>query len=65
MIKCPQCKSLMEPHKNPCRPFCSDRCKEIDLGRWFMGDYSVAATNVSTEELEVLEREIEKKQYDE
>jgi hypothetical protein len=30
-----------------------------------MGEYSVAATNVSSEELEVLEREIEKKQYNE
>tara|TARA_Y100001934_G_scaffold282635_1_gene397379 strand:- start:1503 stop:1619 length:117 start_codon:yes stop_codon:yes gene_type:complete len=22
-------------------PFCSDRCKKIDLGRWFEEDYSL------------------------
>ena len=25
------------------RPFCSRRCADIDLGRWFKGDYRVAA----------------------
>jgi endogenous inhibitor of DNA gyrase (YacG/DUF329 family) len=24
-------------------PFCSDRCKMTDLGRWLSGDYRVAA----------------------
>ena len=61
MTKCPQCKTLMKPHKESYRPFCSDRCKEIDLGHWFMEDYSVAATDVTSEEMEILEREIEKK----
>ena len=23
------------------RPFCSERCKMADLGRWFAGDYRV------------------------
>lgn len=22
-------------------PFCSDRCKLVDLGRWFNGEYSI------------------------
>jgi uncharacterized protein len=26
------------------RPFCSERCKMADLGRWFSGDYRVAGT---------------------
>ena len=51
----------MKPHKESYRPFCSDRCKDIDLGHWFMEDYSVAATDVTSEEMEILEREIEKK----
>ena len=25
------------------RPFCSPRCREIDLGRWFSGVYAVPA----------------------
>lgn len=23
------------------KPFCSKRCADIDLGRWFRGDYAV------------------------
>ncbi len=25
------------------RPFCSERCKMVDLGRWLSGDYRVPA----------------------
>ena len=31
---CPQCKSLTRSTNNPWRPFCSERCKLIDLGDW-------------------------------
>lgn len=27
----------------PARPFCSERCKTIDLGNWLLGDYRVAS----------------------
>jgi len=35
-IKCPHChkKCLWDISINPFRPFCSDRCKLIDLGDW-------------------------------
>ena len=23
------------------RPFCSPRCADVDLGRWFSGDYAI------------------------
>jgi endogenous inhibitor of DNA gyrase (YacG/DUF329 family) len=26
-------------------PFCSDRCKLIDLGRWFDGDYVIPGSD--------------------
>lgn len=26
---------------NPFRPFCSERCKLVDLGNWISGTYSV------------------------
>lgn len=29
------------------RPFCSERCKMADLGRWLNGNYSVAGQPVS------------------
>ncbi|MCI0749390.1 MAG: DNA gyrase inhibitor YacG [Nevskiales bacterium] len=28
---------------NPWRPFCSERCKLADLGRWFSGRYTIPA----------------------
>ena len=35
VVKCPQCggKSIYTPG-NPYRPFCSERCKALDLGAW-------------------------------
>jgi len=26
----------------PWRPFCSERCKMVDLGRWFDGTYNIS-----------------------
>jgi endogenous inhibitor of DNA gyrase (YacG/DUF329 family) len=26
---------------NPFRPFCSARCRQVDLGRWLAGDYAI------------------------
>jgi len=35
MIQCPTCgKTLVWDKANPYRPFCSERCKLIDLGEW-------------------------------
>ena len=28
--------------KNPFAPFCSERCKLADLGKWFNGEYSIS-----------------------
>lgn len=35
-VACPRCgePALFSP-ENPWRPFCSERCKMIDLGAWF------------------------------
>ncbi len=35
---CPTCGKPATPKF---RPFCSDRCKTIDLGRWLGGDYRI------------------------
>jgi len=52
---CPTCRkeALFEP--NPYRPFCSDRCKLIDLDKWASDTYSVPAESVSPEEFDILE----------
>ncbi len=39
---CPTCQqtTLLAP-SNPHRPFCSDRCKLIDLGAWAEESYKI------------------------
>lgn len=32
-------------------PFCSDKCKTIDLGRWLSDRYSIPAEEVDEEEI--------------
>lgn len=41
--RCPICENPVEPKY---RPFCSKRCADIDLGRWFKEGY-----RIPTEEL--------------
>ena len=42
-MKCPICDKPTTWKDNPYRPFCSERCKIIDLGRWSSEDYKVSA----------------------
>ncbi|GBD96684.1 MAG TPA: DNA gyrase inhibitor YacG [Nitrospirae bacterium] len=43
-IKCPTCKQKTAWENNPFRPFCSERCKLIDLGAWASGQYKIENT---------------------
>lgn len=40
-MKCPICKKPVAWEGNPDRPFCSERCRVIDLGNWSAEDYRV------------------------
>ena len=41
-VDCPTCKTPVEWNEsNPFRPFCSDRCRLIDLGAWASEDYRI------------------------
>ena len=43
-VRCPICDTLMEGHTLsdwPYFPFCSKRCKTIDLGRWLSESHSI------------------------
>ena len=54
-MSCPICgKETQRAH----RPFCSGRCKDIDLGRWMRGDYAVPSRD--PEDMERAEEEVEK-----
>jgi uncharacterized protein len=33
-MHCPTCQKQFEQTSSPALPFCSPRCREIDLGRW-------------------------------
>ena len=43
-VRCPRCggDSVYAP-SNRYRPFCSERCKQIDLGAWANEDFKVAS----------------------
>lgn len=40
-IKCPICKKVTTWEENPNRPFCSERCKLMDLGKWAADEYRI------------------------
>lgn len=42
LVTCPQCKRLSEySTENKYRPFCSERCRLIDLGQWASENYRI------------------------
>jgi len=45
LVACPSCgtRSEYDP-QNPFRPFCSQRCKLIDLGQWASENYRIPET---------------------
>jgi endogenous inhibitor of DNA gyrase (YacG/DUF329 family) len=45
--KCPICG---KPAQQATRPFCSDRCKEVDLHRWLSGAYAIPAASDDEDE---------------
>jgi len=43
-VTCPLCRQSAEySTENAYRPFCSERCKMIDLGLWAKEEYSIPA----------------------
>ncbi len=50
-VKCPRCGRQVEySARNPLRPFCSERCKMIDLGAWANEDMVIKGKNVDEDE---------------
>jgi uncharacterized protein len=40
-LRCPQCGSEFDRSASRCPPFCSQRCKLIDLGKWLGEQYRI------------------------
>jgi len=51
-MKCPTCGKPVEWKDNPFRPFCSERCKLVDLSRWVSEEYRVPGTRAPSEQKE-------------
>jgi len=46
-ITCPICKKPTHWEENSARPFCSERCKSVDLGHWAEGSYALPTDEIS------------------
>ena len=54
-IFCPICKNTVTAG-NENFPFCSDRCRVIDLGKWASGDYKISSPVLDPELLEEVDQ---------
>jgi uncharacterized protein len=48
-LKCPICKKPVKS-SDPEFPFCGERCRTIDLGKWASGGYVVSSPLTDAEE---------------
>jgi endogenous inhibitor of DNA gyrase (YacG/DUF329 family) len=46
-VLCPTCKTeVVWSNESTFRPFCSNRCKQIDLGAWAEEKYQIPGTSI-------------------
>jgi endogenous inhibitor of DNA gyrase (YacG/DUF329 family) len=49
-VKCPTCNNEVEwGEQAPNRPFCSERCKLIDLGQWAAEEHAIPGKSAEEE----------------
>ncbi len=53
-LRCPTCKTIVLASDEDF-PFCSDRCRKIDLGKWASGAYRISSPIVDPDVFEDLE----------
>jgi endogenous inhibitor of DNA gyrase (YacG/DUF329 family) len=49
-LRCPICKKAVKSSDAEF-PFCSDRCRTVDLGKWASGGYVIASPVTDIEDL--------------
>ncbi len=54
ILRCPTCRTIVT-EKDEDFPFCSDRCRKIDLGKWASGAYKISSPILDPDVLEDLE----------
>lgn len=55
-LRCPICRQIVLKSE-PEFPFCSDRCRTIDLGKWASGAYVVSSPAYDAEDAEETQRQ--------
>ncbi|GAA5234703.1 DNA gyrase inhibitor YacG [Verticiella sediminum] len=54
IVKCPTCRrDVPWRDDSPCKPFCSERCKSIDLGAWASNRYTIPGPPVDDDAFDV------------
>jgi uncharacterized protein len=53
----PHCPICRKPISAETKPFCSARCREVDMNRWFTGGYAMPAVELDDVDFEALEAE--------
>jgi hypothetical protein len=48
-LRCPICKKVVKSN-DPEFPFCSERCRTIDLGKWASGEYVIPSPAAEDDE---------------
>lgn len=62
-LRCPSCRELVLASSEDF-PFCSDRCRKIDLGKWAMGVYKISSPVLDPDLLEDIDESDERNRYE-
>jgi endogenous inhibitor of DNA gyrase (YacG/DUF329 family) len=49
LVRCPTCSQQFDPQASTSLPFCSERCRRIDLRRWLSEEISLPYHELSDE----------------
>lgn len=52
LVRCPICGKRFDSDESSDLPFCGERCRSIDLGRWLGEAYSVPVERLEDDELD-------------
>lgn len=62
-LRCPTCSKIVL-REEPDFPFCSDRCRLIDLGKWASGGYVISSPITDPEDIERVQKSQEERHRD-
>lgn len=58
MVKCPTCNKKFNYYSSGTRPFCTERCKMVDLGKWLNEEYNIPVASTEGSDEDDVENEI-------